>query len=149
MHTYESPISSEWIDYNGHLRDAYYGLLFSHAVDAFMVAIGMTESYRARTHGTLYVAEDHRHYYLEIGGDSNVRVDSVVLDFDSKRIHLLQRLYAEGANEPASSCESMQLHVVQHPEPRVTAMSEEILAAVERYRGKESSVAGAIGIRRR
>ncbi|EEE35651.1 conserved hypothetical protein [Rhodobacteraceae bacterium KLH11] len=28
----------EWIDYNGHMQDAYYGLVFSYAVDAMQDA---------------------------------------------------------------------------------------------------------------
>lgn len=31
---FETTILPEWIDYNGHMRDSYYGLVFSLAVDA-------------------------------------------------------------------------------------------------------------------
>ena len=27
--TYSTPIFEEWVDYNGHLRDAFYLLIFS------------------------------------------------------------------------------------------------------------------------
>ena len=36
MPLYQTAILPEWIDYNGHLRDAYYGLIVSHAIDALM-----------------------------------------------------------------------------------------------------------------
>ncbi|MBT2341238.1 MULTISPECIES: thioesterase family protein, partial [Pseudomonas] len=31
--TYQTHIRPEWVDYNGHLRDAYYLLIFSYATD--------------------------------------------------------------------------------------------------------------------
>ncbi len=34
LKTWETPILAEWTDYNGHLRDAFYLLLFSYATDA-------------------------------------------------------------------------------------------------------------------
>ncbi|PKL97622.1 MAG: 4-hydroxybenzoyl-CoA thioesterase, partial [Gammaproteobacteria bacterium HGW-Gammaproteobacteria-9] len=34
--TYRTTISTEWVDYNGHLRDAFYLLIFSYATDALM-----------------------------------------------------------------------------------------------------------------
>ena len=38
---YRAPtILPEWIDYNGHLRDAYYGLVLSHAIDELMDHLG-------------------------------------------------------------------------------------------------------------
>ena len=43
---YETPILPEWIDYNGHLRDAYYGLIFSQSTDALMDRIGLDAAYR-------------------------------------------------------------------------------------------------------
>ena len=35
---FESPVRAEWIDYNGHLRDAYYAVIFSEAIDVLMSA---------------------------------------------------------------------------------------------------------------
>ena len=38
---YRCGIEPQWIDYNGHLRDAYYTLVFSQAIDALMDEIGL------------------------------------------------------------------------------------------------------------
>ena len=32
--TYQTTIIPDWVDYNGHLRDAFYLLIFSYATDA-------------------------------------------------------------------------------------------------------------------
>jgi acyl-CoA thioester hydrolase len=46
---YRTAVLPEWIDYNGHLRDAYYALALSLATDALMDRIGLDAGYRART----------------------------------------------------------------------------------------------------
>ena len=43
---YCATIESGWIDYNGHLRDAYYGLVASYAVDDVMDYLGLDAAYR-------------------------------------------------------------------------------------------------------
>ena len=46
--TWAEDVRPEWIDYNGHLSEAYYVLVFGHATDAAMVALGMTPEYLTR-----------------------------------------------------------------------------------------------------
>ncbi len=43
---YATAVLPEWIDYNGHLRDAYYALIVSLATDALMDRIGLDAAYR-------------------------------------------------------------------------------------------------------
>ncbi|MBV9724825.1 MAG: thioesterase family protein, partial [Gammaproteobacteria bacterium] len=50
---YATAIQPEWIDYNGHVRDAYYALIVSVAIDALMDRIGLDEGYRAGTGCTI------------------------------------------------------------------------------------------------
>ena len=38
----------EWIDCNGHMQDAYYGLIFSKAVDALQDDLGFDQAYRQK-----------------------------------------------------------------------------------------------------
>ena len=54
---YRTPIAPEWIDYNGHVRDAYYGLMASLAVDALMDQIGIDAHYREQS-GCIARAEE-------------------------------------------------------------------------------------------
>ena len=37
-------VQEEWIDYNNHMQDAYYGLAFSYAVDHLQDAVGFDEN---------------------------------------------------------------------------------------------------------
>ena len=39
--TYTTQVQPAWVDYNGHLRDAFYLLIFSYATDALMDILGL------------------------------------------------------------------------------------------------------------
>ena len=121
---YETEIKSDWIDYNGHLQDAYYGLIFSYAVDALQDEIGFDEAYRKETGCTIYLLEDHKLYLKEVKVGAMVRVETVVLDSDDKRFHLHLRMIHQG--EDAAICEFLELHVKQHPKPHATPMPTSI-----------------------
>ena len=44
--TWREPVQDDWIDYNGHLSEAYYVLVLGHATDHVMEAIGLGPDYR-------------------------------------------------------------------------------------------------------
>jgi acyl-CoA thioester hydrolase len=111
---YETAILPDWIDYNGHLRDAYYGLIVSLATDALMDRVGLDAAYRARTQGTLYTVELHIHYLQEIKRDDRAQVAVRILGVDQKRIHAAFEIRRAGnANGVAATAEVMLLHVQQ------------------------------------
>jgi acyl-CoA thioester hydrolase len=146
---YQTPIAPEWIDYNGHVRDAYYGLIASHAVDALMDRLGLDARYRGESACTLYTVEMHIHYLREIGRDDTVRVTVRILGTDSKRIHAGLELLCEGKEETAASCEVMLLHVCQATPVRATAFPASVAAAIaEMQRTTSAMPASAPGSRR-
>jgi acyl-CoA thioester hydrolase len=111
---FETPVRPEWIDYNGHLRDAYYTVIFSEAIDALMDRIGLDAAYRQTTGGTLYTVEMHLHFLHEVKQSDTAVVTLRILDFDSKRIHVALELLRAGQAEVAAGAEFMLLHVRQH-----------------------------------
>jgi acyl-CoA thioester hydrolase len=84
---YRAQIQPEWIDYNGHLRDAFYVVVLSDAIDDFMDHLGLDAAYRERTRCTLYTLELHMHYLHEVKGSEPLDVETSILDADAKRIH--------------------------------------------------------------
>jgi acyl-CoA thioester hydrolase len=110
---YRTAVQPEWIDYNGHLRDAYYGLIVSLATDALMDRIGLDADYRLRTGGTLYTLELHLHYLQEIKRTETVEVAVRIAGLDRKRIHAAFELTRTGEAALAASAEVMLMHVVQ------------------------------------
>ncbi len=147
---FETPVRGEWIDYNGHLRDAYYTVIFSEAVDALMDRIGLDAAYRARTGGTLDTVEMHLHFLHEVKQSDTAVVTLRVLGFDAKRIHVALELLRAGHAEVAAGAEFMLLHVRQHDGgASVTALPEAARAALGALQAQSAGMAAAVPPSRR
>ena len=127
---YESPVLPEWIDYNGHLRDAYYVVIISAAIDALMDRIGLDAAYRQRTACTLYTVELHIHYLREVKRTDTVEVSTRILGADHKRVHAAFELSRSGSAAPAAAAEVMLLHVQQGATVATAPFPGEIAAAL-------------------
>ena len=91
--TLETTVKQEWIDYNGHLNDAYYLVIFTQATDKLQEHLGMTmTSIRERGH-TLFTVESHLMYKQEVGLGEAVYINTQVLEHDSKRLRILHRMF--------------------------------------------------------
>jgi acyl-CoA thioester hydrolase len=128
---YRAKIEPEWIDYNGHLRDAYYGLVASYAVDDLMDHLGLDAAYRERTHCTLFTLEVHLHYLHEVKSSDDLQVISSILDFDRKRMHVGCRFICSRVSETVATAEMMLLHVHQGEKPTVAPFPDEVSAQLE------------------
>lgn len=73
-----------WVDYNGHLSEAYYVLVFGHATDAVMDAVGLDAAYRERTGASLFTTEAHVRYLDQVREGDVVEVRSSVIGASSK-----------------------------------------------------------------
>jgi acyl-CoA thioester hydrolase len=131
---YRAAIQPEWIDYNGHLRDAYYGLVASYAVDGVMDHLGLDAAYRERTRCTLYTLEEHLHYLHEVKRSDDLAVSSLILDFDRKRIHIGCRFLCSRLSEPAATAEMMLLHVHQGDKPAAASFPDAVYSTLEALR---------------
>ncbi|MXY64107.1 MAG: thioesterase [Gammaproteobacteria bacterium] len=126
---YETIVRPEWIDYNGHMQDAYYSLVFSHAVDALQDEVGFDEEYRARSGCTIYLLEDHRFYLHEVYEGDHLVVETRVIDVDDKRFHL--HLDMRRSGKSVALCEFVELHVRRAPSPLACPMPDFIRAKLE------------------
>ncbi|MFW3899698.1 thioesterase family protein [Pseudomonas bharatica] len=109
--TYRTPVLPDWVDYNGHLRDAFYLLIFSYATDAFMECIGLDGDNREATGHSLFTLECHLNYLHEVKLGKEVTVQTQVIGHDRKRVHLYHSLHREGFAEALAASEQMLLHV--------------------------------------
>jgi len=125
---YRAAIQADWIDFNGHLRDAYYALVASFAIDEVMDHLGLDAAYRARTHCTLYTLEVHLHYLHEVKSSDDLGVLTSVLDFDRKRLQVGCRFICSRVDEPVATAEMMLLHVHQGDKPAVASFPDEVSA---------------------
>jgi acyl-CoA thioester hydrolase len=140
---YRTQVLPDWIDFNGHLRDAYYVLIASYAADAFMDHLGMDAPYRQRTQCTLYTLEMHVHYFHEVKQSDMLEVTVRIIDADEKRIHAAFALNCARHSEPAASIELMFLHVKQDEKVASLPFPAEIARAVETLKAATSAVAPA------
>jgi len=131
---YRTAVQPEWIDYNGHLRDAYYVVALSSAVDELMDRIGMDAAYRQRTKGTLYSLEMHLHWLHEVKASDTLEIDAHVLGLDKKRLHLGMDVRVAGRSEVVATAEFMLLHVRQGETPGAAPFPPEVAAALEALR---------------
>ena len=148
LRIHRSPVQPGWIDYNGHLRDAYYLVVLSDAIDALMDRVGIDAAYRARTRNTLYSLEMHMHWLEEVKADDTLEIDAVVLGHDQKRLHLGCDVRIARRPTPVATAEFMLLHVHQGDQPGAAPFPPEIQAAIERLRA-EADGAGWPGPRSR
>jgi acyl-CoA thioester hydrolase len=102
-------VRPEWIDYNGHLSEAYYVLVFGHATDAVMAQLGMTPQYLTDTATSLYTLEAHVRYLDEVPPDSRLEVRSSVIGVSPKLLLLWHELWCEG--RVRASEEVLAVHV--------------------------------------
>ena len=86
--TYRTAVQPAWVDYNGHLRDAYYLLICSFATDGLMDLIGLDEAGRVRSGHTLYTLECHLTFLAEVKLGVELQVRTQLLGHDHKRLHI-------------------------------------------------------------
>ena len=111
LSTYSTPVREEWIDYNGHLSEAYYVLVFGFATDAAMEALGLGEDYRAATGCSLYTVEAHVRYVQEVNRDAQLEVRTLVAGSAQKKLHLAHEMRVDG--EIVATEEILGIHVDQ------------------------------------
>lgn len=130
---HRTTVKPEWLDYNGHMNEAYYVLVFSEATDAFMDYSGQDDAYRKRTGHTIYTLETHIMYLLEVGEREPVRVETQLLALDAKRYRLFHYMYHEGSNELLATAEHMMLNV-DMAGPKSAPFGEELAARLAAIR---------------
>ncbi|TWI56514.1 acyl-CoA thioester hydrolase [Pseudomonas duriflava] len=109
--TWQGAVHADWVDYNGHLRDAFYLLIFSYATDVLMDRIGLDSQNREASGHSLFTLECHLNYLHEVKQDAPVDVRTHLLGCDAKRLHLHHGLYRPDENELLAASEQMLLHV--------------------------------------
>jgi acyl-CoA thioester hydrolase len=125
---YRAKIEADWIDYNGHVRDAYYLLAASYAIDQLMDYLGLDAAYRAATHCTLYTLEMHVHFLNEVKSSDDLKIVTSILDFDRKRIHAGCTFVCSRLSHPAAMVDMMLMHIHQAAKPAAAPFPEQVTA---------------------
>jgi acyl-CoA thioester hydrolase len=137
--TYQGPVLSDWVDYNGHLRDAFYLLIFSYATDGLMDQIGLDSAGRAASGHSLFTLECHLNYLHEVKVGALVQVRTQVLGLDAKRLHIHHTLHLADQPTVLAANEQMLLHVAMDG-PRATPFVEPVLTSVQALASKHQAL---------
>lgn len=139
---YSTQILEEWIDYNGHLSEAFYVLIFGHATDQVMGILGMGPEYRERAGASLYTVEAHIRYLQEVPRGSSVDVWTAIAGSAERKLHVAHEMRVVGPDDAAGSGELvateeiLALHVAGEP-VRARPFPEEIAARIARHSGAD------------
>lgn len=128
---YRDHARTQWIDYNGHMSEAYYVLVFGFATDALLDHIGLDQAERTRSRSSVYTVEAHIHYLSEIGEGTPLQVRSRLLALDPKRARLFHALHHGDDGTLLATEELMLLHV-DTGGPRTAPFAPSVYGRLER-----------------
>jgi acyl-CoA thioester hydrolase len=126
---HRATVLPEWVDYNGHMSEAFYVLVFGHATDAFLDHIGMDDAARRAGGSSLYTVEAHIRYLREAHEGEGLHVLTQLLGHDDKRIHLHHAMLRQADERQLATTELLLLHV-DRASARVAPMPPAPRAAV-------------------
>lgn len=129
---HETPVRPEWVDYNGHMSESCYLLVFGDASDAFFRYFGIDESYRSAGK-SIYTVESHINYYRDVSEGEPITVSTQLLDLDEKRLHIFHSMVHREDGGLLATTEQMLLHV-DTTVPGVTAFPPDILERLQAIR---------------
>ena len=129
LSTWSGLVHPEWVDYNHHLNDAYYLVVFSYATEGLMAEIGMDAAGRAATGQTIYTLEVHLNYILEVHEGVAIEVRTQILGVDAKRVHVFHTMHRQDDGRLLSTNEQMLTNIdTTQPDlgPRTAAFAPQV-----------------------
>lgn len=111
LDTQRTAVKAEWIDYNGHMSEAYYVLVFGFATDELLASIGVDEAYREANQCSVYTLEGHINYLLEVPQGVAIRVYTQLLARDHKRLHVYHHMVREDTGDTVATTELMLMYI--------------------------------------
>lgn len=110
LEPYRVKVGPNWVDYNHHLNEGAYGVIFSNATDHALEELGLGAAYREREGGTFYTVETHTRFLREVKEGTELEITTQLLGVDEKRLHLWHEMHPPG-REAVASQESLLVHV--------------------------------------
>lgn len=97
LEPYTCGVEADWIDYNGHMSEAFYVLAFGFATTAVMDALGLDEEYRTQKSASLYTVEAHVRYLDEVSMGDTLEITTVIAGSGAKKLHLAHEMHIDGS----------------------------------------------------
>ncbi|GAB3145481.1 thioesterase family protein [Amycolatopsis stemonae] len=123
--SYRDRVRPEWIDYNGHLSEPYYVLVFGDATTFLMDTVGLGPELSG---SSLYTVEAHVRYLREVGPDAELDVTTSVVGIGAKKVRLCHELRVAG--DLVATEEILAIHVT---DSRASPLPAEAVERLKRY----------------
>jgi len=131
LDVYATTVAGDWIDYNGHMNDAAYAVVFSRSIDALMDRIGLDAAARKRTGRSLFTLQMMLHYFREAREGDALAVTCHLLEHDDKRMRVWLEMF-DAQGERLAASEQLLLSVAVGAEGgRAEPWTFETLAALD------------------
>lgn len=129
LDVFRCEVIEDWIDYNGHMSEAYYVLVCGFATDQVMSQLGLDRDYRAQTSCSLYTVESHIRYLDEVSLGAQLDITPLLVSAGAKKLHLGYEVRV--GDRLVATEEIMALHVDQSTDA-VTPFPTEIMDRIDR-----------------
>lgn len=144
-------VQAAWVDYNGHMSESCYLLVFGDQSDAFFRFIGIDEAYRQSGY-SLYTVQTMIHNLREVGLGEPLRLTLQLIAADRKRLHLFHRMCHGHTGELLATGEQMLVHVdmqASRSAPMPDWLHDHVQAIVQAHSKlpKPEQAGASIGIR--
>jgi acyl-CoA thioesterase FadM len=145
-------VPREWVDYNGHMSESCYLLVFGDQSDAFFRKIGIDEAYRAAGH-SLFTVQTMIFNLAEAHLGDTLDLALQLIDADDKRLHIFHTMHHGETGELLATGEQMLVHVDMNAgksAPMPPELHRRVHAVLAAHAGLErpAQVGRSIGIRR-
>lgn len=104
-------VSSEFVDFNGHMNVLHYLEFTSLGADALVRGIGIDDAYHAKRRLGVFTAEHHLRYYGELLEGDSFAVYGRFLNRSTKVVHLMTFLVDQRRDRLACTLEIVLVHV--------------------------------------
>ncbi len=131
-------VPRDWVDYNGHMSESCYLLVFGDQSDAFFRLIGIDEAYRAGGH-SLFTVQTMIFNLAEAHLGDRLDLSLQLLDADDKRLHIFHAMHNAETGVLLATGEQMLVHV-DMAAGRAAPMPPELHARVHAVRASHADL---------
>jgi len=108
---YRCQVQPQWIDYNSHMKVAYYVLAFDQATDSFLENIHLGSSYVRDTEHSAFVVDMNVTYLREVLADTPLHFTTQMLEFSNKKLRLFHQMFHESEGFLVATNELLLVHI--------------------------------------
>jgi carnitine 3-dehydrogenase len=107
---HRTPVLEAWTDYNDHMTESAFLLVFGDSSDTFFRYVGIDETYRAGGR-SIYTLETRIHNRREARVGDPLALTFRILDHDAKRLHVFHTMTNEATGALLATAEQILVHV--------------------------------------